>query len=84
MFFIGIFIGSGIGIFTMCLLQIGSENKFVITKERLVQEIEGAERTIQSIIEFNDIGGTQTWWQGRQALAEQLLKELEDENEKER
>lgn len=47
-------------------------------KERLIQEIEYAERFIQSLKEFNDIGGTQSWWQGRKALAEELLLEVEN------
>lgn len=48
-------------------------------KERLIQEIESAEVSIQSVAEFNDVGGTMSWWQGRKALAEQLLEEVEEE-----
>lgn len=46
-------------------------------KERLVQEVEHAEKMIQSIKKFNDVGGSQSWWQGRKALAEELLGEVE-------
>lgn len=50
-------------------------------KERLVQEIESAEVSIQSVAEFNDIGGTMSWWQGRKSLAEQLLSEVNEDAE---
>lgn len=46
-------------------------------KDRLVREIEHAEKTIQSIKKFQDLGGSLSWWQGRKALAEELLGEVE-------
>lgn len=76
MLLLGFITGGLFGIGMMCLFQIGS-NINVVSRNRLVDEIESSERSIQSISKFSDLGGTMSWWQGRKSLAQQLLSEVE-------